>query len=112
MWSPLWLGLLTSRRPPAVRLLAWGANTPTSSVPANRAEAASSLMPHLGSPALLFTLLVKAVTSHPDSRAGTLCQEKCQGIWGSSQGAYKEETEEVLPCFLQNPVGESLRCNK
>ena len=94
-----------------VRLLPWGASTPTSSLPANRAEAASPLMPHLGNPASLSTLLVKAVTSHPDSRAGTHCQEKCQGIWGPSSGAYKEETEEGLPCFLQNPVGESLRCN-
>ena len=51
------------------------------------------------------------VTSHLDSRAGIRCQEKCQGIWGLSSGAYKEETEEGLPCFLQNPVGESLRCN-
>lgn len=47
---------LTTRRVRVVRLLPWGASTPTSSVPANRAEAASSLMPHLGNPALLSTL--------------------------------------------------------
>ena len=63
---PMRLGFLTTWRPQVVRLLTWLPSTPTTSVPANKAEAAPPFTPRpRKSSIILHTLLVKAVTTPP-----------------------------------------------
>lgn len=60
------LGFLTTWWPEVVRLLTWLPSTPTTSVPANKAEAAPPFMPRTRNcTMILHTLLVKAVTTPP-----------------------------------------------
>lgn len=70
---------------------------------ANRAEAASSLMPHLGNPALLSTLFGQIGHKSPRFKGRDMLPGEMPRNLGAKFRAYKEETEEVCPasCRIQ-----------